>query len=58
MDLREFMSKDYKKFIFDLDHTLLIPDWSREDDYFRENIDLKEQEEFFRVKQHILDEYE
>lgn len=58
MDLREIMSKDYKKFIFDLDHTLLIPDWSREDDYFRENIDLKEQEEFFKVKQHILDEYE
>ena len=26
--------KDYKKYIFDLDYTLLIPDWSKEDDYF------------------------
>ena len=50
--------KDYKKYIFDLDYTLLIPDWSKEDDYFRENIVLDEQEEFFKKKQDILDKYE
>ena len=37
--------KDYKKYIFDLDYTLLIPDWSKEDDYFRRTIPLEEQEE-------------
>ena len=25
--------KNYQKYIFDLDYTLLIPDWSKEDDY-------------------------
>ena len=56
--LMKLIKKDYKKFIFDLDHTLLIPDWAREDDYLREKVDLKEQKEFFKVKQHILNEYE
>lgn len=27
--------RDYKKYIFDLDYTLLIPDWSKEDDYLK-----------------------
>ena len=49
--------KDYKKYIFDLDYTLLIPDWSKEDDYFRRTIPLEEQEEFFKQKQSILNEY-
>ena len=35
--------KNYKKYIFDLDYTLLIPDWSREDEYFRKNIAIEEQ---------------
>lgn len=50
--------KIYKKFIFDLDYTLLIPDWSREDDYLRERIPVGEQEDFFKQKQSILNEYE
>lgn len=58
MELREVMSKDYKKFIFDLDYTLLIPDWSCEDKYFRENIAREEQKSFFDKKQDILNEYE
>ncbi len=49
---------EYDKYIFDLDYTLLIPDWSKEDDYLREHIPLEEQEEFFKQKQRILDEYE
>ena len=50
--------KDYKKYIFDLDYTLLIPDWSKEDDYLRRSIPLGEQEEFFKQKQLILNKYE
>ncbi len=50
--------KDYKKYIFDLDYTLLIPDWSKEDDYFRRTIPIEEQEEFFKQKQGILNAYE
>lgn len=50
--------KDYKKYIFDLDYTLLIPDWSKEDDFLRKSIPLKEQEEFFKQKQPILNKYE
>ncbi len=50
--------KDYKKYIFDLDYTLLIPDWSKEDDYFKKHISLDEQQEFFKQKQSILNKYE
>ncbi len=50
--------KKYKKYIFDLDYTLLIPDWSKEDDYFKKYIPLDEQEEFFKQKQEILNKYE
>ena len=50
--------KDYKKYIFDLDYTLLIPDWSKEDDYLRKCVPLSEQEEFFKQKQDILNRYE
>ena len=46
--------KDYKKYIFDVDYTILIPDWSKEDDYFKEHILENEQEEFFKNKQSIL----
>ena len=56
-EMRETM-RDYKKYIFDLDYTLLIPDWSKEDDYFRRTIPLEEQEEFFKQKQPILNKYE
>ena len=52
------MAKDYQKFIFDLDYTLLIPDWSKEDDYLRKKIPIEEQEAFFREKQRILNQYE
>ncbi len=50
--------KNYKKYIFDLDYTLLIPDWSKEDDFLRRNIPSEEQEEFFKQKQLILNKYE
>lgn len=50
--------KDYKKYIFDLDYTLLIPDWSKEDDYLKKYIRVEEQEEFFKQKQDILNKYE
>lgn len=49
---------NYKKYIFDLDYTLLIPDWSKEDDYLRKSIPIEEQEEFFKQKQAILNKYE
>ena len=50
--------KNYRKYIFDLDYTLLIPDWSKEDDYLKMNIPLEEQEDFFKQKQAILNKYE
>ena len=50
--------KNYKKYIFDLDYTLLIPDWSKEDDYFKKYISLDKQPEFFKQKQSILNQYE
>ena len=50
--------KNYKKYIFDLDYTLLIPDWSRENDYFKKNVPLEEQEEFIKQKQDIINVYE
>jgi len=57
LEMRKVM-KNYKKYIFDLDYTLLIPDWSMEDEFFRRNIPLEEQEEFFKQKQLILNKYE
>ena len=50
--------KNYQKYIFDLDYTLLIPDWSKEDEYFKKHIALEEQQEFFEQKQDILNKYE
>lgn len=50
--------KSYKKYIFDIDYTILIPDWSKEDDYFKECIPLEEQEKFFELKQDIMNKYE
>lgn len=50
--------KDYKRYIFDLDYTLLIPDWSKEDDFLKRSIPLEEQEDFFKQKQFILNKYE
>ena len=50
--------RNYKKYIFDLDYTLLIPDWSKEDDFLRISIPLEEQEKFFKQKQSILNKYE
>lgn len=50
--------KNYKKYIFDIDYTILIPDWSKEDDYFKLYISLEEQERFFKCKQDILNKYE
>jgi HAD superfamily hydrolase (TIGR01549 family) len=50
--------KNYKKYIFDLDYTLLIPDWSKEDDFLKESIPLEEQNAFFKQKQSILNKYE
>ena len=50
--------KNYQKYIFDLDYTLLIPDWSKEDDYLRKSIPTEEQDEFFKQKQGILNSYE
>lgn len=47
-----------EKFIFDLDYTLLIPDWSKEDDFFKENIDSKEFDKLMEKKQKVLNEYE
>ena len=50
--------KSYTKYIFDLDYTLLIPDWSKEDDYLRRRIPKEEQESFFQQKQAILNQFE
>ena len=50
--------KNYKKYIFDIDYTILIPDWSKEDDYFKLYIPLEEQEGFFKCKLDILNKYE
>lgn len=50
--------KNYKKYIFDLDYTLLSPDCSKEDEFLRKSIPLEEQEEFFKQKQAILNKYE
>ena len=50
--------RKYRKYIFDIDYTILIPDWSKEDDYFRIHIPIEEQEEFFKYKQSILNKYE
>ena len=50
--------RNYRKYIFDLDYTLLIPDWSREDDFLKKSVPLEEQEDFFKQKQSILNQYE
>lgn len=50
--------RNYKKYIFDLDYTLLIPDWSRENEYFKKNVAVEEQEEFIKQKQDIINVYE
>ncbi len=50
--------KNYKKYIFDLDHTLLIPDFSRENEYFKKNVAAEEQEEFMKQKQDLINVYE
>ena len=50
--------RNYKKYIFDLDYTLLIPDWSKEDDFLKKSIPLEEQDAFFKQKQSILNKYE
>jgi len=50
--------RNYKKYIFDLDYTLLIPDWSKEDDFLKKSIQLEEQDAFFNQKQSILNKYE
>lgn len=47
-----------EKYIFDLDYTLLIPDWSKEDDFFKENVDSNEFEKLMEKKQKVLNEYE
>ena len=49
--------KKYKKIIFDMDYTIVIPDWSREDYYFKAIIPVDEQEEFFSKKQSIINNY-
>ena len=56
-EMRNVM-KDYKKYIFDLDYTLLIPDWSMEDIFFKNIIPISKQEEFFKQKQDIINKYE
>lgn len=45
-------------FIFDLDYTLLIPDWSKEDIFFKENLPLEEFFKLMEIKQFALNEYE
>ena len=50
--------KEYTRYIFDLDYTLLIPDWSLEDEFFKKVIPKEQHERFFKMKQDILDEYE
>ena len=50
--------KNYQKYIFDLDYTLLIPDWSKEDDYLSKKVPKEEQLAFFKQKQDILNQYE
>ena len=57
LEMRKTM-KNYKKVIIDLDYTLLIPDWSKEDEFLKARIPKEEQEEFFKQKQDILDKYE
>lgn len=47
-----------EKFIFDLDYTLLIPDWSCEDKFFKENLDKETYLKLKNVNQKILDEFE
>ncbi len=58
LELEMNYTKNYKKYIFDLDYTLLIPDWSKEDIYLKKHIPLEQQEEFFKQKQFILNKYE
>lgn len=45
-------------FVFDLDYTLLIPDWSKEDDFFKENLSSEEFSKLMKIKQVALNEYE
>lgn len=47
-----------EKFIFDLDYTLLIPDWSCEDKFFKDNLDKETYLKLKSVNQKILDEFE
>lgn len=46
-----------KRFIFDLDYTLLIGDYSKENDLFRERLN-QEAEKFISMKKYLLMDYE
>ena len=48
---------DMKRFIFDLDYTLLIGDYSKENDLFRERLN-QEAEKFISMKKYLLMDYE
>lgn len=50
--------KDYSKYIFDVDYTLLIPDWSNEDIFFRDNLNINNIDELLSDKLEILIKYE
>ena len=50
--------KNYKRVIFTLDNTLLIPDKSCEDEFLKTRIKKDDQEEFFNEKQDIINKYE
>ncbi len=50
--------KDYDKYIFDIDYTILIPDWSFENDYFKKVIKPEQLESFLNKKQQIINEFE
>lgn len=57
--MANFTSIDnYTRYIFDLDYTTLIPDWSKEDAFLEKRIPKEQHDAFFKNKQRILDLYE
>lgn len=49
--------KDYDKYIFDLDYTLLIPNWSKEKKFFEDNLEPSILEDFLSKKELVIDKF-
>ncbi len=50
--------KEYDKYIFDLDYTLLIPDWSLENEFLKANLNIDNIDDFLEKKDMIVNKFQ